>query len=831
MRPVLFVALSSFCIMSGANARTWSFDPAMLEGGNAADVSLFNQGVQLPGTYPVDIYLNADKVDSQDITFTLKKDENGKSFLYPCLSPDQLSAWGIKTEDFPALSSSDGCARLAAIPQAAFNFRFEKQELVISVPQIYLRPKEQGIAPQALWDDGIPAFLMNYSANTSRSESRYSGSDDHYQSSYLQLNPGANLGPWRLRNQTNWQRQGSDSGRWQTVYTYAERGINAIKSRLTLGDRNSPGDIFDSVPFRGTMLGSDSSMVPWNMRAYAPVVRGVARTQARVEVRQNGYLLYSETVAPGPFALTDLMTSGFSGGNLQVTVLETDGSTQVFDVPYQTPVISLKEGYLDYSVLAGRYRFADSSTGDTFGQLTAMYGLPWNMTAYGGVQGSRYLNAWTAGAGISLGNFGALSLDGTLSQGRLYHGDDDKGGTWRVRYSKNVDSTNTSFMLSSYQYASAGYHTLSDVMDSWKERTRSSWREQFKSQTSLTLSQSLDSLGYLSFTGTRADYRDRTGHQDSFNAGYNVVLYRGITASLNWSLNRQYDYDGVKRNDRVTSLWLSIPLDTWTGSRLGSNVSASYRMTSPSQGGNTQEVGLSGDAFAQQLHWDVRQSHQADSHGNDPDNSYVNLGWSGTYGELGGHYSYSTHRRDMGASVAGGVILHEHGLTFGQQLGDTVALVEAPGASGVSVSGGRGVKTDFRGYTVQNWVTPYQENTISLDPLSLPGNVDINQTDVRIVPTRGAILPARFTTRVGRRVLMTVSGSDGRHIPLGALVTVKDQKGTAGIVGMEGEVYLTGLPKSGTMTVSWAGNTCHLNYRLPEESGLKSVYTMKSACQ
>ncbi|MEB7742823.1 fimbria/pilus outer membrane usher protein, partial [Escherichia coli] len=85
----------------------------------------------------------------------------------------------------------------------------------------------------------------------------------------------------------------------------AERGLNGIKSRLMLGEDYTPSDVFDSVPFRGVMLGSDESMVPSNQREFAPVVRGIARSQARVEVRQNGYLIQSQTVAPGPFALTD----------------------------------------------------------------------------------------------------------------------------------------------------------------------------------------------------------------------------------------------------------------------------------------------------------------------------------------------------------------------------------------------------------------------------------------------------------------------------------------------------------------------------------------------
>lgn len=47
------------------------------------------------------------------------------------------------------------------------------------------------------------------------------------------------------------------------------------------------------------MLGSDENMVPYNQREFAPVVRGIARTQARIEVRQNGYLIQSRIVSPG----------------------------------------------------------------------------------------------------------------------------------------------------------------------------------------------------------------------------------------------------------------------------------------------------------------------------------------------------------------------------------------------------------------------------------------------------------------------------------------------------------------------------------------------------
>jgi outer membrane usher protein len=238
-----------------------------------------------------------------------------------------------------------------------------------------------------LWDDGVPALLLNYRANTNHTENLGSYGGSNQTSSYVQLNPGANLGAWRLRNQTNWQKSGDNSGKWQTVQTYAERGLYDIKSRATLGERFTPSDVFDSVPFRGAMLSSDEQMVPWSQREYAPVVRGIARTQARVEVKQNGYVIYSETVAPGPFALTDLSVPN-DGGDLQVTVQETDGHSQVFTVPYQTPAIALREGYMKYNMMLGQYRPSYGGANKaTVAQASVMYGLPWNLTAYGGLQG------------------------------------------------------------------------------------------------------------------------------------------------------------------------------------------------------------------------------------------------------------------------------------------------------------------------------------------------------------------------------------------------------------------------------------------------------------
>ncbi|EBH4883403.1 pilin outer membrane usher protein SafC, partial [Salmonella enterica] len=458
-------------------ARTYSFDASLLNGGGKGiDLSLFEEGTQLPGIYPVDIILNGARVDSREMAFRTERDRDGSPYLKTCLTQKMLARYGVKVEDYPGLfHQSDGssnkgaevCADLSAIPGATETYQFAAQQLRLGIPQVALRPQFTGIAPEALWDDGISAFLLNWQANAYRTEYRGDGKSvsDSFQA---MLEPGINVGAWRVRNLTTWDKSSGQSGKWESAYTRVERGLNGIKSRLTLGESYTPPDIFDSVPFRGGMLGSDEDMVPYSQREFAPVVRGIARTQARVEVRQNGYLIQSLTVAPGAFSLTDLPVTG-SGGDLQVTVLESDGTKQVFIVPFTTPAIALREGYMKYNVTGGQYRSSDGEVEHTsLGQATLMYGLPWGLTAFSGVQGAEHFWSAALGLGWSLGSLGAVSVDGIHSLGQKKGREQESGDTWRVRYNKSFEMTETSFTAASYQYASDGYYTLSDVLDTYR---------------------------------------------------------------------------------------------------------------------------------------------------------------------------------------------------------------------------------------------------------------------------------------------------------------------------------------------------------------------------
>ncbi|EOX3204561.1 fimbria/pilus outer membrane usher protein, partial [Shigella flexneri] len=122
---------------------------------------------------------------------------------------------------------------------------------------------------------------------------------------------------------------------WQHIITWIERDIIPLRSRLTLGDGYTQGDIFDGINFRGAQLASDDNMLPDSQRGFAPVIHGIAHGTAQVTIKQNGYGIYNSTVPPGPFTINDIYAAGNSG-DLQVTIKEADGSTQIFTVPYSS---------------------------------------------------------------------------------------------------------------------------------------------------------------------------------------------------------------------------------------------------------------------------------------------------------------------------------------------------------------------------------------------------------------------------------------------------------------------------------------------------------------
>ena len=833
----LAVALIPWC--DDALARD-IFNPALLEMDGPQtgirDLSAYEQaGGQQPGTYRVDIYLNNVFMETRDVVFQ-QSQLKGSAELQPCLKVEELAEWGVHVKQFPELGrKSADCADLAVIPQAKADFRFSQQRLLLSFPQAAVASAARGWVDPKQWDDGITALLLNYSLSGANNWSRKNDTPDS-DNQYVNLRPGINIGPWRLRNYTTWNRSssgGESSNSWDTVYTYAQRNINALQGVMTLGDSSTDADVFEGIPFRGAMLASDDDMLLESLRGYAPVVRGIARTNAQVIIRQNGYEIYQAYVSPGAFEITDMYSTGGSG-DLNVTIKESDGSEQNLIVPYASLPVLQREGRLKYSVTSGVYRAYDSSIDETpLTQATAIYGLPWGMTLYGGGQFSSKYQALALGMGKNLGELGAVSTDVTQAWSTRQGEDKESGQSVRIRYSKDLPGLGTNVTLAGYRYATSGYWDMQEVLDTYRDDSFTPSTERRRNRGEVTLSQSLgEDMGSLSLSYIREDYWNTGRSMESVGVGYNNS-WRGISYSMNYSYNRNTtDQNTGKRNDEdhLFALNISVPLGEW----LPKPVYASYSLNSNKNGSTSNNLGLSGTLLERNnLSWSVQEGYTSQGRG---ESGSVNADWRATYAELTGGYSHDKYSHRLNYALRGGMLAHENGLTLGQPFGETLALVKAPGASGVGINNHTGVRTDWRGYAVVPYTSPYRKNTLTLDTSTMPDDVDLELTTQTVVPTRGAVVRASYATNVGSRVLMTVRRGNGQPVPFGAMVSVAGAatSGQAFIVGDGGQVYLAGLASNGVLNVKWgsgAQERCRIQYSLPSGKTATGIIVAQGLCR
>ena len=800
------------------------FDPAALELSTGqqktTDLSYFSrQGGQQPGTYRVNVFLNQEKVDTRDIEFV-----SNNHHLEPVLTVKYLHAIGVNTPAFSAFSSlhdGESFSQLGKyIPDAFTRYDFALQRLDLSIPQAALALQGRGYVPAQQWDEGIPAAFVDYNFTGSSTHTR----SGDYQSNYLNLRSGMNLGAWRLRNYASYQYD--KKGHWQSQSTWLQRDIIPLKSQLKMGDTYTSGQVFDSIQYRGVNLASDDNMLPDSQRGFAPTIRGVANSNARITVRQHGYVIYETYVAPGAFVINDLFPTAQSG-DLEVTIRESDGSERKFIQPYSAVPFMLREGRLKYSISVGRYKASgDDIYQPQFMEGTFFYGLPWHFTLYGGTQLADNYNALALGLGRDFGDFGALGVDMTRAKTDLGRRGHYTGQAVRAQYQKDFDTTGTTFSLASYRYSTRNFYEFAEANEYRAEDSTVSNR---RSRSELSIAQDFGRFGNITTSVYRQDYWNSQGKDQTLHLGY-YNSYRGITWGLGYYYTRAY---GENNRDQSVTFNISIPLNAWLPGG-----SVSYSMNNDTHGHATQQAALYGTALENHnLNYTLQQGY--DNRENAA-NTSASLTWRTGYGDLSGGYGHdkNSHRLDYG--MAGGIVATRYGVALSQTLGDAIGLVRAPGASGVNVEGITNVHTDGRGYAVMPTLTAYHKNTLSLRTDTLGDDVDLEQNSQIVVPTSGAVVLADYKTHVGARVLIGLQ-HDGVAVPFGAQASVSGTDSAAGtsntgIVGDQGVVYLSGVPSPGILHARWQDNgvdyQCAAPVTIPAAGrGKSAVRTITANCR
>ncbi|QNK03050.1 fimbria/pilus outer membrane usher protein [Dyella telluris] len=848
------------------------FDRSLLSGAgqNTSDLSRFEHGNPvLPGNYNADVYINNAWVGRSDIRFVAT---DAKSNAAACVDRKLLEQLGLHPADLSEeqkaqLADPNACVRFdSLIPGATLTFDMSQLRLDASVPQIYMSRYARGYVSPEYWDAGVPAALLNYNFNAYHSSS----SGVSQSTAYLGVNAGLNVGAWHLREQGTMLWASGIAGtpahtQWQNIQTYLQRDIASMRALLTIGDSYTDGAVFDSYGIRGVQLGTDDRMLPQSMQGYAPLVRGVAQTNARISVRQNGVEIYQTTVAPGPFSINDLYPTGY-GGNLDVTVTEADGRVNTFVVPYASVAQLLRPGITRFDIAAGELRANSINSHPAVAQAAIQHGFSNLLTGYAGIAASQGYGAVLVGGAVDT-RYGALALDITQANAHIPGYSTQSGQSYRVTYSKIIPSTQTTFSVAAYRYSTGGFLTLTQTalarqyardgldaagalaaqnvptIDGVPVQSVLTPAQQAalsgsafttnpivsatgvlrqRSNFTLSLNQVLGKSGGSVYANVSAsDYWNQSRNQTQFQLGYNNHFRQ-----LSYNLSATRSATPTGRYDNQYFLSFSIPL--------GSGAHApnlALNLTHDEAGTSQEQAMLNGTLGSDnQFNYGASATHTSGSNNgssSEGNSGSVYGGYRSPYAVVNASYGNGSNYSQASVSASGSVVAHPGGVTFGQPIGDTVGIVYVPGAAGATVNGGAGVRIDRFGYAVLPFLAPYTINSVEIDPKGLPLDVQLDATSNQVAPYAGAVVMVKFKTQTGRSVIFRARMADGSAPPFGAEVV--NQKGVSlGVVGQGGLILARGVEQAGVLMARWQDDNgddraCSFSYDLPAKTKAKST--------
>lgn len=804
-----------------AEAEQFRYSSRFLEnmsGNEAASLALLSDdSAQLPGNYRVTIYLNGKPVETigkKNIEFSYAPDapEKAGKKLFPCVNYTLLKQLGVMISKYPEIAkfNDDDNTCIAynkIIADASATFHFEDQILDISIPQIALDNKPRGYIDPSLWDEGITALFTSYNFTGSQySGDKSSGMDGESNNYYLNMRNGLNLGAWRLRNYSTWQKSNDQKSSYDSINSYLQRDITSLRSSLIMGQYNSPSAIFNSVQYKGIQLSSDDDMYPDSERGFAPTIRGIAQSNAQVTVKQGGYTIYQANVGAGAFEINDLYPSS-GGGNLDVIIKEADGTERKFTQPFASIPALIREKHIRYSVVLGEYRSNYQGDRPKFVQQELFWGLKHGITVYEGMQLAERYKAVALGIGSNLGLLGALSVDATWAKTLFKNSAEYTGQSYRFLYAKTFPGTGTNLQILGYRYSTKNFYTLQESAE-YDSADSSYYQDNYhlRSQLQGNITQNFNDIGSIYLNFNRQQYWNNKT-QDLFQMGWNSYI-KNISYGLSYSYSKSNDYD---RSDNIFSFEVSIPT-----SILLANSYTSYNM-STNHGQTRQQISVGGTTNDNSVNYNVQQTYINDDPGY---GGYASLGYTGSALNASAGYGYDAHTHNYNYNLEGSIMAHSGGITLGQPLNESNnILVHTPDAADVMIINGTNIHTDKFGYAIVPGSASYRMTNITLDTRGLNEKIDILESQKQAIPTKGAIAYVEFPTRIGNRVLMTLLYKN-KPLPFGAIVTLENdtaKEPLSSVVGDDGQVWLTGLQEKGALSVQWGGSAaekCRAPYDL-----------------
>lgn len=788
---VLFI-LCTATIVQADDSVEFNTDVLDVKDRNNIDLNHFSRaGYLMPGKYQMAVRLNSAEFPDRILNFYVPDNDPDGSMV--CLMPELVKDFGLKDNVFSGLSwwHKNQCLSPDSLKGMTIRPDLGSNTLYISMPQVYLEYTADNWDPPSRWDNGISGVLADYnvSALTTKLDS-----SNRIQNLSGNGTVGANRGAWRLRADWQGQYQNENAGntqqKWSWSRYYAFRAITSLKAKLLMGENYLDSSIFDSFRYTGASLFSDDQQLPPNLRGYSPEVTGVAKTNAKVTVSQQGRVLYETTVAAGPFRIQDLNST--VSGKLDVKIQEQDGSLQTFQVDTASIPYLTRPGLIRYKVSAGKPSdYRHHTDGGQFGTGEFSWGINNGWSLYGGGVFSGQYNAGALGIGRDLMALGALSFDLTQSRAELSEAGLKTGRSYRLSYSKRFDKYDSQVTFAGYRFSERDFMSMPQYLDArYHNGTTTGGGKELYTVTMNKQFRDLNLSGFLTYS--HQTYWDRAP-SDSWNLSLSNYFDVGNIKNLSLSLSAYRSiYNGVK--DDGLYMGISLP---W-----GNEGSLSY---------SGQYSGGAARHSASYYSRIDRNNNYRVSAGTTSDGLANGSGYfthKGDAAEISANTSFRDNEYNaFGLSVQGGVTATAYGIALHRsgQYGGTRMMVDTEGVSDVPLRGYDGIThSNYFGKAVVSDINNYYRSNVNVDLDSLPDDVEASRSVVEETLTEGAIGYRKFGILAGEKAMAIFTLADGSVPPFGATIANVSGEQT-GIISDDGAAWLAGIKPGEWMDVSWDG--------------------------
>lgn len=798
---ILAIVLQGIALSAYSRDSEFNTDLLDLQDKENIDLGAFDHaGYIVPGHYKLTVSVNERTLGERAVNFV--EDKQGSSML--CMDESLVRSLGLKDKELKtvlAARDKQGCYEYQQLQGVTATGDLGKDALTLMVPQAYRDYVADDWDPPSLWEDGINGVIFDYSLSFQQIHAKQQAIQNQVTGFGV---AGGNVGPWRLR--ANWQgsydpasesSQGRDNEKTFDVNrVYAYRALPQHAAKLTLGEQDAGGSVLDSFQFNGVALASDEQMLPPNLRGYAPEIVGIAKTNAKIEVRQQGRIIYQTQVAAGPFRIQDL--SSYVSGMLDVTVQEQDGTSQQFQVNAASLPYLSRPGSVRYHLMVGKAQSqVHDNQGPAFASGEGSWGISNGWSLIGGGLLSEQYALGTLGMGTDLLALGALTFDVSVSRAELKQ-NTESGKSYRVNYSKTFDDTHSTVSFAGYRFSERNFMTMSQYLAARAQPDNAdAARQAAKQQYSVSVSQQIPDtrMGIYVDYSHQSFWNQPTSERISVNLSSSFDLWslRGINAALTAYRNQQGGMDP----DEGLSLNLSMPLGGSDFLSYGSSVNdgkSYHTLTYSGMNGDVDSYSLTAGLSDEGNNMSAFYRHEA------------------TLADVAFSFNHSQTSSGMTLSLDGGLTATAQGVVLhnGNSQGGGRIMVDTDGVADIPLQGSsmhRIYSNHFGKAVIANEPSYYRVST----------NIDLDALDHNAAPlgspvgsdvlTEGAIGYHHFDMLSGEQRMVVIQLASGKPVPFAA--DVKNSKGQQlGMLADEGMAYLSGLHSGERLSVDWGDNSC-----------------------